>query len=151
MKTSALISKALTTSPLAAAILMTTAFALAPEAARAETPQDSVIADAQRSYVEEVRFEQTCEDWQKVRRCANAAGEVQLECAAKSPLAKFWAMLRGERPRDEEVKVIRIAPADSPAATSEQQADLKQQAASSERHTTKIVKKGELPACRENG
>jgi hypothetical protein len=137
--------KVRTASRLGAAIL-TTAFAFLPTAVYAQgySPQD------------EYKLEQSCEDWEKVRRCANAAGEVQIECAAKSPLAKFWAMLKGERQRDNEVKVevIRRAPADSAPAATEKQAAVRRERGSDVvegRHTKRVVKTGELPRCQDNG
>lgn len=58
----------------------------------------------------ELAVERTCEDWQKVRRCADAEGQLQYECVAKSPLARFLAFFRSDGPKDDEVRVIRHAP-----------------------------------------
>lgn len=138
-------SKVRTASLLSAAILTTT-FAFLPAAVHAQgySPQD------------EHQLEQSCKDWEKVRRCANAAGEVQIECVAKSPMAKFWAMLKGERKQDDEVKVevIRRAPENTAPATTENQADARQARGSvvvEGRHTERSVKTGKLPRCQDNG
>ncbi len=68
----------------------------------------------------ELAVERTCEDWQKVRRCADAEGRLEYECVAKSPMARFLAFFRSDEPEDDEVRVIRKAPA--PASRVEGQA-----------------------------
>ena len=103
-----------------------------------------------------MRFEQTCEDWQKVRRCASASGELRYECVARSPLAKLWSMLR-DRPEDDEVRVevIRRAPDDSPEPAGAAQADAQASSTEGRQTSTKRivkVKQGEeLPACKSDG
>lgn len=58
----------------------------------------------------ELAVERTCEDWQKVHRCADAEGRLEYECVAKSPMARFLAFFSSDRPEDDEVRVIRKAP-----------------------------------------
>lgn len=143
---------------LLAAVLATSTFALAPAPAYAWSGSES-------SYAQEGEAERACADWQKVHRCAGTAGELRYQCVAKGPFSKFWAMLRGDdAPQDDEVrvKVIRKAPAPnafqttpapeaSPAASTAPVSLDRQVSNSQTRHSTRIVKKGETPPCRDNG
>lgn len=99
------------------------------------------------SYQDEVKLEQTCKEWQKVRRCADAQGEVKLECVSKSPFAKLWSMLRGRSQDDEvRVEVVRKAP-EGMAASAKAVEGQAQVSATGEARTKRVVRKGELPAC----
>ena len=134
---------------LTTALLATAALALLPAAARAEAPATGY------SYAEEYKVERTCKDWERVRRCADATGQVQYECASKGPFAKFWASLRGRSQDDEvRVKVIRKAPEGSTASTGEEETApvQKQASATQESHTKRVVvvNKGALPACQDH-
>ncbi|HEX2252224.1 MAG TPA: hypothetical protein VHQ65_03025 [Thermoanaerobaculia bacterium] len=81
------------------ALVLASAVALAPGAAAEE------MAEWER----EMEVEATCLDWQKVRRCADEAGDLQYECVAKSPFAKFWALVTGnDRKQDDEVRVVKV-------------------------------------------
>ena len=136
---------------LTSALLATAALAVLPAAARAEATTQPQAAGY--SYAEEYKVEQTCKDWERVRRCADAAGQVQYECASKGPFAKFWASLRGRAQDDEvRVQVIRQAPEASSSSVSEERAASGQRQVSGttrESHAKRVVtvKKGTLPTC----
>lgn len=84
-----------------AAIALVSTVLLLPGAAGAETP----------TWQEEVALEQSCEEWQKVRRCQDENGEIGLECASKSPFARFLSMFRSRGTDDEvHVEVVRKGP-----------------------------------------
>lgn len=99
------------------------------------------------SYEEEQRVAATCEDWEKVRRCVDPAGELQLECAPRGPFSRFWAALRGkDRTEDDEVReptVVRdkrvAAEERSPGAEGKRKVD------------RKVKTSKDLPACRRDG
>ena len=128
-------------SRLVAALLTIGSLALHPAMAQSQ-------AEGGYSYQDEVKVEQTCKEWQKVRRCADAQGEVKLECVSKGPFAKLWSMLRG-RSQDDEVRVEVVRKAPEGTAASAKTADGQAQISSTEGAQTKkvMVKKGELPAC----
>ena len=93
-------------------------------------------------YRDELRVAGSCGPTEEVVRCLDAAGEVRLECAEKSPLAMLWQSLRG-RSSDDEVRVAvrRKAPGRSavPPRAQDGPSDLST--------VERLVVTGDLPRC----